>query len=190
MTKYSLAGVRVAILAADGVEQVALTTPRAALDAVGASTQLVAPVASGSAHITAWDGDRWGARYEVDVPLVDARADDFDALVVPGGAMSSASLHRDLAALALVRAFHLQDKPVAAIGQGPWLLAAADIVRGRRVAAWPTLQKELRDAGATCVDTHVAVDGRLLTCRGPLDLASFMRSTIAELAGALSLVTQ
>ena len=183
MTKLSLFGVRVAILATDGVEQVALTTPRAALEAAGASTCLVAP----GARITTWNGDRWGAEFAVDVPLAEARADDFDALLVPGGVTAQAALHADLAAIALVRAFDLQGKPVAAISHGPSLLAAAGIVRGRRVAAWPTLQKDLRGAGAQWVDSQVAVDGRLLTCRSPQDLASFMRSTITELAGATAL---
>ena len=183
MVKLSLTGVRVAILAADGVEQVALTTPRAALDAAGARSQVVAPARG---HVTTWHGDRRGIDVPVDVALDEARADDFDGLLVPGGVMSQATLHLDPAAVALVRAFHEQDKPIAAISHGPWLLAAADVIRGRHVTSWPTLADDLRRAGAIWVDTHAAVDGRLLTCRSPLDLASFMKPTIAELARSAS----
>jgi protease I len=181
MTTLSLAGLTVAILATDGVEQVALTTPRAALEAAGARTLLVAP---GPERITSWNGDRWGAEFAVDVALADARAEDFDALLVPGALAGTGALHTDPAALAFVRAFDAQDKPIAAICHGPWLLAAADIARGRRIAAWPTLARELRDAGAVWVDSHVVVDGRILTCRSPRDLASFMRPTIAQFAAA------
>jgi protease I len=191
MMKLSLAGVRVAILATDGVEQVALTTPRAALEAAGALTVLVAPAAG---RITTWNGDAWGAAFPVDATLADARAEDFDALLVPGGVTGSAALSIDPAAIALVRAFDAQDKPIAAICHGPWLLAAADVARGRRIAAWPTLEKELRDAGAVWVDSQVAVDGRILTCRTSRDLASFMRPTIAQFAagypGATTLQVQ
>lgn len=179
MMKLSLAGVRVAILATDGVDQVALTTPRAALEAAGARTALVAPVAG---RITASNGGSQGAAFVVDVPLAEARAEDFDALLVPGGDAGSAALGGDAAAIALVRAFDAQDKPIAAICHGPWLLAAADIARGRRIAAWPTLEKGLRDAGAVWVDSQVAIDGRILTCRTARDLASFMRPTIARFA--------
>lgn len=181
MTKLSLAGIRVAILATDGVEQVALTTPRAALEAAGAETVLVGPSPD---RITTWNDDRWGAAFAVDVPLADARADDFDALLVPGGVSGAAALHADPAAVALVRAFDAQDKPIAAICDGPWLLAAADVARGRRIAAWPAVARELRDAGAVWVDSQVAVDDRILTCRSPRDLASFMRPTIARFASA------
>ena len=179
--KLSLADVRVAILAADGVDQVALTTPRAALEAAGAQTILVAPAGG---RIATWHDDARGAAFAVDVPLAEARAEDFDALLVPGGVAGSRALSADPAAIALVRAFDAQDKPIAAICHGPWLLAAADIARGRRIAAWPTLEKELRDAGAVWVDSQVAVDGRILTCRTARDLASFMRPTIAQFAAA------
>ena len=177
----SLSGIRVAILAADGVEQVALTTPRAALESAGARTVLVAPAAG---RITTWNADGWGATFPVDVPLTEARAEDFDALLVPGGVAESAALRTNPAAVALVRAFDAQGKPIAAICHGPWLLAAADVARGRRIAAWPTLAKELRDAGAVWVDSQVAIDGRILTCRSARDLASFMQPTIAQFAEA------
>ena len=179
MSKLSLAGLTVAILATDGVEQVALTTPRAALEAAGARTVLVAPAPD---RITSWNDDRWGTQFTVDVPLAQARAEDFDALLVPGGMAGAAALHDDALAIAFVRAFDAQDKPIAAICHGPWLLAAADIARGRRVASWPTFARELRDAGATWVDSQVVVDGRIVTCRSPRDLASFMRPTIAQFA--------
>ena len=180
MMQHTLAGIRVAILAADGVEQDALTVPRLALDAAGAWTQLVAP----RERIMSRKGDRWGAEFPANVLLAEARADDFDALVVPGGVMSPAVLHADPAALAFVRAFDAQDKPIAAICHGPSLLAAAGVLRGRRETAWPTLRDELRGAGAVWVDTQVAMDGRLLTCRSAVDLASFMRPTIAAFARA------
>ena len=184
MTKISLAGVRVAILAADGVEQVALTTPRRALEAAGAWTQLVAPHAG---RIAAWNRDRWGSDFPVDVTLADARAEDFDALLVPGVVVGPEQLNDDEGAIAFVRAFQEQDKSIAAICHGPSLLAAADVLRGRRVTSWPTLADELRGAGAVWVDAQVAIDGRLLTCRSPIDLASFMRATAEEFAGAVGL---
>lgn len=173
----TLSGKRVAILATDGVEEAELVEPRKALDQAGARTQVVSPK---SGKIRAWQHDRWGSEITVDVPLQSARADDYDALMLPGGVMNPDRLRMDPKAVQFVKSFFQARKPVAAICHGPWLLVEADVVRGRTVTSWPSLQTDLRNAGAEWVDREVVTDAGLVTSRKPDDIPAFNRKMIEE----------
>lgn len=174
-----LNGKRVAILATDGVEQVELEKPRQALEKAGAETRLVSP-ADGS--VRAWQHDHWGDQLAVDVPLSQASADDFDALLIPGGVMSPDKLRMNDKAVDLVRAFFQQTKPVAAICHGPWMLVEANVVKGREVTSWPSLETDMENAGAKWVDREVVVDQGLVTSRKPDDIPAFNDKMIEEFA--------
>jgi deglycase len=175
----SLSGKRVAILATDGVEQVELTEPRKALDAAGASTKVVSPK---SGSIKGWNHTDWGDPIEVDVTLDSTSPDDYDALMLPGGVMNPDHLRMNENAVNFVRAFFEAGKPVAAICHGPWLLVEADVVRGRNVTSWPSLQTDLRNAGASWTDSQVVTDHGLVTSRKPDDIPAFNRKMIEEFA--------
>jgi protease I len=175
----SLTGKRVAILATDGVEQEELTEPRKALDAAGASTKVVSPK---SGSIKGWNHTNWGDPIKVDVTLDNTSADDFDALLLPGGVMNPDHLRTNENAVNFVRAFFEAGKPVAAICHGPWLLVEADVVRGRNVTSWPSLETDLRNAGANWTDSQVVTDHGLVTSRKPDDIPAFNRKMIEEFA--------
>lgn len=174
-----LDGKRVAILATDGVEQVELEQPRQALEKAGAETSVVSPR---DTSLHAWQHDRWGEEIPVDVPLANARADDFDALLIPGGVMSPDSLRMNEAAVEFVRSFFEDGKPVASICHGPWMLVEADVVRGREVTSWPSLRTDLENAGAMWEDREVATDRGLVTSRKPDDIPAFNAKMIEEFA--------
>ena len=179
MAPNNLNGKRVAILATDGVEQVELTEPRKALDQVGAKTVVVSPK---SGKIKGWQHDHWGDEIPVDVSLEGANAETFDALLLPGGVMNPDHLRQNKQAVQFVRSFFEAGKPVAAICHGPWLLVEADVVRGRTVTSWPSLQTDLRNAGADWVDREVATDEGLVTSRKPDDIPAFNKKMIEEFA--------
>ena len=174
-----LNGKRVAILATDGVEEVELTEPRKALDDAGAKTTLVSPKDD---KIKAWRHDHWGDEIPVDQSIQQATADSFDALLLPGGVMNPDHLRQDQAAVAFVRKFFQSGKPIAAICHGPWLLVEADAVRGRTVTSWPSLQTDLRNAGADWVDREVVTDEGLVTSRKPADIPAFNKKMLEEFA--------
>ena len=175
----SLSGKRVAILATDGVEQEELTEPRKALDAAGANTKVVSPK---SGSIKGWNHTDWGDPIKVDVTLDNTSPDDYDALLLPGGVMNPDHLRMNENAVNFVRAFFEAGKPVAAICHGPWLLVEADVVRGRNVTSWPSLQTDLRNAGANWTDSQVITDHGLVTSRKPDDIPAFNRKMIEEFA--------
>jgi protease I len=179
MATDRLNGKRVAILATDGVEQVELTEPRKALEDAGSTVQLVSPKRG---KIKGWQHDRWGDELKVDVLLDEARADDYDALMLPGGVMNSDQLRMNEKAVEFVRSFFLAGKPVAAICHAPWLLVEADVVRGRSVTSWPSLRIDLRNAGADWVDREVVTDEGLVTSRKPDDIPAFNKKMIEEFA--------
>ena len=179
MAERKLDGRRVAILATDGVEQVELTEPRKALDEAGAKTFVVAPK---SGKIKGWQHDHWGDEIAVDQALDTARADDFDALLLPGGVMNPDHLRMDKKAVAFARAFFEAGKPVAAICHGPWLLVEADVIRGRTITSWPSLQTDIRNAGGNWEDREVVTDEGLVTSRKPDDIPAFNRKMIEEFA--------
>jgi protease I len=170
-----LDGVRVAILATDGFEQAELEEPKKALDKAGADVKVVSP--SGKA-IKGWDMTDWGRKVDSDLALADASADEFDALVLPGGVINPDKLRIMPEAVALVKAFFDAGKPVAAICHGPWTVLEAGCARGKRMTSWPSLKTDLRNAGADWVDQEVVVDGNLVTSRKPDDLPAFNREMI------------
>ena len=179
MATNKLTGKRVAILATDGVEQVELTEPRKALDEAGAKTTLVSPK---SGKIKGWQHDHWGEELKVDLALESANADTFDALLLPGGVMNPDQLRMNKQAVQFVRSFFDSGKPVAAICHAPWMLVEADVVSGRSVTSWPSLQTDLRNAGAEWVDREVVTDQGLVTSRKPDDIPAFNRKMIEEFA--------
>ena len=174
-----LGGRRIAILATDGVEHVELTEPRKALDAAGAKTILVCPTAD---TIRTWHRDQWSYEVKVDLLLERANADNFDALLIPGGVMSPDRLRVIPTAVRFVKQFARAGRPIASISHGPWLLVEADAVRNRTVTSWPSLHTDIKNAGADWVDREVVTDSGLVTSRKPDDIPVFNRTMIAEFA--------
>lgn len=171
----SLKGIRVAILATDGVEQVELTGPRRALDEAGATTVLVSPpeqhfVTQDPGKIRALDTLSWGDEFDVDLALEDADPNDFHALYLPGGIINPDLLRLNPQVTSFVREFFDSGKPVASMCHGPWNIISAGVARGRRIASWPSLKDDLENAGATWVDEAAVVDGNLVTSRNPDDI--------------------
>ncbi len=176
MADADLNGVKVAILVTDGFEQVEMTEPRQALDQGGAQTRLVSPK---DGRVKGWKFTEWGDEFPVDVPLAQARAEDFDALLLPGGVINPDKLRMDENAVVFAQAFLDAGKPVASICHGPWTLIETGKMRGRRLASWPSLQTDIENAGAQWVDQEVVVDGNLVTSRKPDDIPAFNREMIA-----------
>lgn len=172
-----LEGIRVAILATNGYEQVELTSPRQALEEAGAETAVVSPE---SGSITGWDHTDWGDDVDVDVTLDEAREEDFDALLLPGGVLNPDKLRMDDRAVRFVRSFFDAGKPVAAICHGPQTMIDAEVVEGRRMTSYPAIRWDLINAGADWVDQSVVVDDGLITSRKPDDLPAFNEAVVNE----------
>src|SRR5665213_3746409 len=170
-----LNGKRIAILATDGVEQVEMTEPRKALEAAGAKTELVSPA---KGKLQAWQHMDKGDKFPVDVELDAADPNNYDALVLPGGVANPDQLRTMPKAVRFVKSFFEQDKPVAAICHAPWMLVEADVVRGRTLTSWPSLQTDLKNAGAKWVDREVVEDNGLVTSRKPDDLPAFNKKVV------------
>lgn len=166
---------RVAILVADGFEQVELTEPRKALDQAGAATQIVS---SAEGEVQGWNHFDKADHFKVDVPLDSADAASFDALLLPGGVANPDQLRMNPKAVAFVKEFFELGKPVAAICHGPWTLIDAGVVRGRRLTSWPSLKTDLANAGAKWTDAEVVVDDGLVSSRKPQDIPAFNREMI------------
>jgi protease I len=175
----SLNGKYVAILVADGFEQVELTGPRKALADAGARTAIVSP-AKGT--VQGWKHFEKGDRFDVDVPLSAARSSEFDALVLPGGVANPDQLRTISQAVSFIREFFEAGKPVAAICHGLWPLIDAGVARGRTVTSWPSLKADLTNAGATWVDQEVVTDRGLVSSRKPDDIPAFNRKMLEEIA--------
>jgi protease I len=170
-----LNGKRVAILVADGFEQVEMTEPKKALDQAGAETRIVSP---SKGKVKGWQHTEWGDEFPVDLPLGQARADEFDALLLPGGVMNPDHLRRQPEVQRFVKAFFDAGKPVAAICHGPWTLIDAGVARGRKMTSYETIQTDLKNAGVDWVDQEVVVDGNLVTSRKPDDIPAFNRAMV------------
>jgi len=177
----NLKGIRIAILATDGIEQVELLDPRKALHDAGAITQVISPR---HGKIKGWNHTEWGNEIPVDVRLESAKAEDYHALLLPGGVMNPDNLRMDPKAVSFVKHFTDAGKPVAAICHGPWTLIEADAVRGHTMTSWPSLKTDLKNAGAHWEDKEVIRDGKLVTSRKPDDLPAFNREMIAMFAEA------
>ena len=171
----ALKDVKVAILVANGFEQVEMTEPRKALEEAGAETVLVSPT---KGFVKGWKSKEWGDEFIVDMDLKDALNESFDAILIPGGVMSPDILKNNSDAVNFVREFVDADKPIAAICHGPSLLINAFAVEGRTVTSWPSIRSDLMNAGANWIDREVAVDGRLVTSRKPADIPAFNEAII------------
>ena len=174
-----LSGKKVAILAADGFEEVELTKPRQALHEAGAKTSVVS-IKSG--EIQGMNHADKGATVAVDLTLADAKPQDFDALLIPGGLMNPDTLRSTEEALEFVRHFFRLGKPVATICHAAWVLIDAEVVDGRTLTSWPAIKTDVRNAGATWVDQDVVVDNGLVTSRKPDDIPAFNEKMIEEFA--------
>ena len=181
MTNTTLQGKKIAILVTDGFEQSELLEPRKALDEAGAKTQVVSPA---DKKVRGWNHKDWGTEVAVDVPLKSANAEEFDALLLPGGVMNPDQLRMKPEAVEFVKRFTGAGKPVAAICHGPWTLIEAGAVRGRTLTSWPSLKTDLKNAGANWVDKEVVADGGLVTSRKPDDIPAFNREMIRLFAEA------
>jgi protease I len=166
---------RVLILATDGFEQCELMEPKKALEAAGIETIVAGPRAG---LIKGWHHSDWGESVMVDAVLGEVEAEDFDALLLPGGPMIPDALRMQDEVICLIEDFDELDKPIAALCQAPALLAEADIVEGRGVTAWPAIMTDLENAGAQVFDEEVLIDGNLITGRDPADIAAFSRALI------------
>ncbi len=168
---------RVAILATDGVEQIELTAPREALEEEGAKVQIVSLE---EGEIQGYEHLEEGETFTADKAVADVDPAEYDALLLPGGVANPDRLRTDENAVAFVRAFFDKGKPVAAICHAPWTLIEADVVRGRKLTSWPSLQTDLRNAGAEWTDEEVVVDEGLVTSRKPEDLPAFCEKIVEE----------
>jgi protease I len=167
------------LVAPEGIEQVELTVPWAAVEKAGGTPRLLS---TQSGHVQAFHHLDKADIFDVDQQVADADVASYDALVLPGGVANPDALRMDGDAVAFVRAFAESGKPLAAICHAPWTLAEADVVRGRRMTSWPSLQTDLRNAGAEWVDEEVVVDGNLVTSRNPDDLPAFNDALLEQLA--------
>jgi protease I len=169
------------LVAPEGIEQVELTEPWQAVEKAGGRPQLLS---TQKGEVQAFQHLDKADTFPVDAVVADADPSSYDALVLPGGVANPDALRMDHDAVAFVKAFVGSDRPVAAICHAPWTLAEADVVRGRRMTSWPSLQTDLRNAGAEWVDEEVVVDGNLVTSRNPDDLPAFNEALLSLLAPA------
>jgi protease I len=180
MTTRELEGRAIAILATDGVERVELEEPCGALLAAGAKTEILS-IHDGEIQARQQDMEPAG-HFTVDKVVSDASPGAYDGLLLPGGTVNPDKLRMDDGAVAFVKAFVDTGRPVAAICHGPWTLAEADVVRGRRMTSWPSIRTDLRNAGAEVVDEEVVIDDQFLTSRSPADLRAFCPAIVGHFA--------
>jgi protease I len=172
-----LDGKKVAILVADGFEQVEMTKPRKALDEAGAETIIVSPK---SGQIQGMHQADKGDKFDVDLTLEEARPEEFDALLIPGGLFNPDELRANEEALEFTRHFFGAGKPVAAICHGPWVLIDAGVVRGRALTSWPHIKTDVKNAGGKWIDEEVVTDNGLVTSRKPDDIPAFNQKMLEE----------
>jgi protease I len=172
-----LDGKHIAFLFTEGVEQVELEKPLEAVRDAGAQVDLISQE---SGAVQMFQHHDKGDTIDADKAVADVSASDYDGLVLPGGVINPDQLRTDENAVAFVRDFFAAHKPVGAICHGPWLLVEADVVKGRTVTSWPSVQTDLRNAGANWVDEEVVVDEGLVTSRNPDDLPAFCAKIVEE----------
>ena len=172
-----LDGKKVAILVTDGFEQVEMTKPREALEEAGAETKIVSPK---SGQIQGMNHADKGDKFDVDIPLDEARPEEFDALMIPGGLMNPDELRATPDALEFTKHFFREGKPVAAICHAPWVLIDAGVVRGRKLTSWEHIQTDVKNAGGNWINEEVVVDNGLVTSRKPDDIPVFNKKMIEE----------
>jgi protease I len=176
MHRQRLDDLHVAILVTDDFERVELTEPRKALDEAGAKTFIVAPHGG---EVQSMDHDVKAERFKVDLTLDETNPDDFDAVLLPGGALNADILRMDKHAREFVRRIDQSDKPIAAICHAPWLLVSAGLIQGRTITSYYTLQDDIRNAGGRWLDTEVVHDRNWVSSRGPRDLPAFTREMVS-----------
>ena len=174
-----LQGKKIAILVEEGFEQVELTEPKKALEQEGARAEIISPH---TGRIKGWDKTDWGSEFSVDVPLAQARAEEYDALLLPGGVLNPDKLRMNDQAISFIQSFFENSKPVAAICHGPWTLIDAGVANGRTLTSYQSIKADLMNAGAEWVDKEVVVDNGLVTSRNPDDIPAFNRKMIEEFA--------
>jgi len=174
-----LTGKKVAILTENGFEEVELTSPKKALEEAGAEVQIVSPQKE---KVKAWDHDHWSIELPVDVPLEKADAEDYDALVLPGGVINPDQMRVNQDCVDFAQQFLEEGKPVAAICHGPQLLIETGMLRGRNMTSFPSIRTDLENAGVTWADMEVVIDNGLVTSRSPKDLDAFNAEMIDEIA--------
>lgn len=173
-----LAGKKVAILATEGFEQVELVDPKGAFETGGATTEVISLKPG---EIKGWKFTEWGDSIAVDKTVDEARVEDYDLLLLPGGVQNPDKLRQHPGAVAFAKAFIESGKPVGAICHAAWTLIEADVVRGKTMTSWPSLKTDLKNAGADWVDEETVVDGNLITSRKPDDIPAFSRKLVAAL---------
>jgi len=173
----------IAILVADGFEQVEMTGPRRALDEAGARTVLISPK---SGRVQGMNHDEKGDTFNVDKTLDSVVAQDFDALVLPGGVANPDKLRTIPAAVKFVSSFASEGKPIAAICHGPWMLVESGAVKGATITSWPSLKTDVTNAGGSWVDREVVVDGMLVTSRKPDDIPAFNKKMLELFSSAIA----
>jgi protease I len=177
-----LRGQRVGILAADGVERIELEQPRGALHGAGATTEIIL-LHPGKIQARQFDMESAGS-FPVDRVVADVSADDYDALLMPGGTVNPDKLRMNADAVGFVKAFADTGKPIGVICHGPWTLAEADVIGGVRMTSWPSIRTDLRRAGADVVDEEVVIDRQFVSSRSPNDLPAFCAAIVAQFAKA------
>ena len=177
----TLAGKKVAILVADGFEQVEMTSPRDALARAGALVEIVSPE---ERQVRGWQHTEWGDRFAVDRPIGAVEVTDYDALVLPGGQMNPDNLRTVPEAVRLVREFHAAGKPVAAICHGPWVLVEAGLVDGLKLTSYPSIRTDVVNAGGQWQDAEVVEDRGIITSRNPDDLPAFNRALVLAISAS------
>jgi protease I len=168
---------RVAILTENGFEEVELTSPKKAMENAGFKVDIVS---SQKGHVTAWDHDHWSITLPVDVNLSDAKPDDYDALMIPGGVINPDKMRIQLEYVNFAKNFMEAGKPVAAICHGPQLLIETGLLKGKKMTSYPSVSTDIVNAGAQWVDQEVVVDQGLVTSRSPMDLEAFNKKLIEE----------
>jgi protease I len=174
-----LRGKKIAALVTDGFEQVELTKPKAALEKEGATVHIVSPK---DGKVKGWDFTDWGDEFDVDVKLDKARAEDYDALLLPGGQINPDKLRGEKKAIQFLQDFHNSGKPIGAICHAPWLLITAGLAEGYELTGYETIQIDLKNAGAIVHDKEVVVDRGIVTSRNPDDIPAFNEKIIEEFA--------
>ncbi|MCW3075763.1 MAG: intracellular protease, PfpI family [Bacteroidetes bacterium] len=170
---------RVAILVTNGFEQSEFEKPLEALRSAGAKVDVISLKKE---KIKAWKDKNWGAEFEVDLAIVDAKENDYHALVLPGGVMNPDQLRSDKGVVAFVNSFMQEGKPVAAICHGPWTLIETHKLKGRKMTSYKSIRTDLENAGVEWVDEEVVVDNGLITSRTPKDLDAFCKKMVEEIA--------
>lgn len=178
-----LKGKRIAVLMTDGVEQVEYTGPRGFLEEHGAQVTLISPKAKGE-QVQGFNHDKPADKFSVDLTVGDASPGDYDALLLPGGVANPDALRLSKESIKFIRDFAREDRPIAAICHGPWTLIDAGVAEGKHMTSWPSLQTDLRNAGAQWSDEQVIVDGKLVTSRKPDDIPAFNQALLTQLKAA------